>query len=65
LGLINKFSIFCATSSAMTSARALREYTRLRIDTVNGGETPEEADRMYARTARSSTICGRGAASGK
>ena len=31
--------------------RALREYTRLRIDTLNGGETPEEADRMYARAA--------------
>lgn len=31
--------------------RALREYTRLRIDTINGGETPQEADRMYARAA--------------
>ena len=31
--------------------RALREYTSLRIDTVNGGETPDEVDRMYAKTA--------------
>jgi hypothetical protein len=31
--------------------RVLREYTRLRIDTLNGGETPEEVDRMYARAA--------------
>ncbi len=30
--------------------RILREYTKLRIDTVNGGETPAEVDRMYART---------------
>jgi len=35
----------------MTIQRALREYTKLRIDTINGGETPEEVDRMYARAA--------------
>lgn len=31
--------------------RTLRDYTRLRIDTTNGGDTPAELDRMYARTA--------------
>ena len=31
--------------------RMLRYYTRLRIDTINGGETPDEVDQMYARTA--------------
>lgn len=30
--------------------RVLRDYTRLRIDTINGGETPQELERMYART---------------
>ena len=30
--------------------RTLREYTKLRIDTVNGGESPAEIDRMYAKT---------------
>ena len=31
--------------------RTLRDYTRLRIDTINGGESPDEVERMYARTA--------------
>lgn len=29
--------------------RTLRDYTKLRIDTINGGEAPDEVDRMYAR----------------
>ncbi len=31
--------------------RTLRDYTRLRIDTINGGETPAEVDRMYLRAS--------------
>jgi hypothetical protein len=31
--------------------RSLRDYTRLRINTINGGETLDEVDRMYARTS--------------
>lgn len=31
--------------------RTLRDYTRLRIDTINGGETPAQVEQMYARTA--------------
>ena len=34
-----------------TIQRILRDYTKLRIDTLNGGETPAELDRMHARTA--------------
>ena len=46
--------------------RTLRDYTRLRINTINGGETPDEVDRMYARTSAVSKrhVAGRTAGGG-